>query len=156
MRFGKMIQSGAVQILSLGIDNIPRMRELMRKYRDLPMDLADAGLVRVAERAAFSPWIAATFKFIVRPEWAVSRSFPIDRNFHLPLVLNAIRFFRRILTNMEARYRSHRRASCRQIEQSSSLRDHSAGFGAPWFKNENLSASLRQVRSKTCGRPLGS
>ena len=46
----EMIQSGAVQILSLGIDDIPRMRELMRKYRDLPMDFADAGLVRVAER----------------------------------------------------------------------------------------------------------
>jgi hypothetical protein len=46
----EMIQSGAVQILSLGIDDIPRMRALMRKYRDLPMDLADAGLVRVAER----------------------------------------------------------------------------------------------------------
>ena len=26
------------------------MQELMRKYRDLPMDLADAALVRVAER----------------------------------------------------------------------------------------------------------
>jgi len=26
------------------------MRELMRKYRDVPMDLADAALVRVAER----------------------------------------------------------------------------------------------------------
>jgi predicted nucleic acid-binding protein len=26
------------------------MRALMRKYRDLPMDLADAALVRVAER----------------------------------------------------------------------------------------------------------
>lgn len=46
----EMIESGAVQILLLGIDDIPRMRELMRKYRDLPMDLADAGLVRVAER----------------------------------------------------------------------------------------------------------
>jgi predicted nucleic acid-binding protein len=26
------------------------MRDLMRKYKDLPMDLADAALVRVAER----------------------------------------------------------------------------------------------------------
>jgi len=26
------------------------MKELMRKYRNLPMDLADAALVRVAER----------------------------------------------------------------------------------------------------------
>ena len=46
----EMIESGAVQMISLGVDDIPRMRELMRKYRDLPMDLADAGLVRVAER----------------------------------------------------------------------------------------------------------
>jgi len=30
------------------------MRELMRKYRDLPMDLADAALVRVAEREKIS------------------------------------------------------------------------------------------------------
>ena len=46
----EMIQSGAVQILSLGTADVPRVRELMRRYRDLPMDLADAGLVRVAER----------------------------------------------------------------------------------------------------------
>jgi hypothetical protein len=30
------------------------MRELMRKYRDLPMDLADATLVRAAEREKIS------------------------------------------------------------------------------------------------------
>ena len=45
-----MIETGAVEILPLGIDDVPRMKELMRKYRDLPMDLADAALVRVAER----------------------------------------------------------------------------------------------------------
>jgi predicted nucleic acid-binding protein len=46
----EMVDTGAVQILPLGIDDIGRMRDLMRKYRDLPMDLADAALVRVAER----------------------------------------------------------------------------------------------------------
>ena len=30
--------------------DIPRIQELMKKYRNLPMDLADAALVRVAER----------------------------------------------------------------------------------------------------------
>ena len=45
-----MIEAGAVTILPLGTDDIARVRELMRKYRDLPMDLADAALVRVAER----------------------------------------------------------------------------------------------------------
>jgi hypothetical protein len=46
----EMIRAGAVEILPLGTDDVTRMRELMRKYRDLPMDLADAALVRVAER----------------------------------------------------------------------------------------------------------
>jgi len=46
----EMTQAGAGEILSLGTDDVARMRELMRKYRDLPMDLADAALVRVAER----------------------------------------------------------------------------------------------------------
>jgi len=46
----EMIGAGAVEIIPLGIEDLPRMRELMRKYRDQPMDLADAALVRVAER----------------------------------------------------------------------------------------------------------
>jgi len=46
----EMIQAGAVEILPLGTDDVARMRELMHKYHDLPMDLADAALVRVAER----------------------------------------------------------------------------------------------------------
>jgi uncharacterized protein len=45
-----MLIVGGVQRLELAIDDCPRMRELMWKYRDLPMDLADAALVRVAER----------------------------------------------------------------------------------------------------------
>lgn len=40
----------AFAMLSLDDSDAPRMRELMRKYRDRPMDLADAALVRVAER----------------------------------------------------------------------------------------------------------
>lgn len=46
----EMIETGAVEIMPLGIDDLPRIKELMRKYRDLPMDLTDAGLVCVAER----------------------------------------------------------------------------------------------------------
>lgn len=46
----EMLETGAVQILSLDHGDAPRMKELMRKYRNLPMDLADAALVRVAER----------------------------------------------------------------------------------------------------------
>ena len=46
----EMIESEVPAILSLDKNDIPRIKELMRKYRDLPMDLADAALVRVAER----------------------------------------------------------------------------------------------------------
>lgn len=45
-----MINGGGVDFVALGSGDCPRMRELMWKYRDLPMDLADAALVRVAER----------------------------------------------------------------------------------------------------------
>jgi hypothetical protein len=39
-----------LHILPLDSADLPRMRQLMQKYKDLPMDLADAALVRVAER----------------------------------------------------------------------------------------------------------
>jgi uncharacterized protein len=45
-----MLNVGGVGFIELGTDDCPRMRELLWKYRDLPMDLADAALVRVAER----------------------------------------------------------------------------------------------------------
>jgi predicted nucleic acid-binding protein len=38
------------RLLNLDRDDLPRLKELMWKYRDRPMDLADAALVRVAER----------------------------------------------------------------------------------------------------------
>jgi len=38
------------RLLPLDRRDVPRMRELLRKYRDRKMDLADAALVRVAER----------------------------------------------------------------------------------------------------------
>lgn len=48
------IETDALTLSSLDVADAPRMRELMEKYRDLPMDLADAALVRVAERDGLS------------------------------------------------------------------------------------------------------
>ena len=45
-----MVLTGGLEMLPLGAGDGPRMRDLMRKYRDLPMDLADAALVTIAER----------------------------------------------------------------------------------------------------------
>jgi len=44
------LETDALALRPLDEMDAPRMRELMEKYRDLPMDLADAALVRVAER----------------------------------------------------------------------------------------------------------
>ena len=44
------IESGDLVIDPLGVDDLPGLRTLLKKYRDVPMDLADATLVRVAER----------------------------------------------------------------------------------------------------------
>jgi uncharacterized protein len=46
----QMIERGAPRLLSLDETDVPRIRELMIKYANRPMDLADAALVRVAER----------------------------------------------------------------------------------------------------------
>ena len=44
------LETDALGLAALDERDASRMRELMEKYRDLPMDLADASLVRVAER----------------------------------------------------------------------------------------------------------
>lgn len=46
----EMVERRAVRLLTLAEADVPRIRELMSKYQDRPMDLADAALVRVAER----------------------------------------------------------------------------------------------------------
>lgn len=46
----EMLRRGAVRLLPLGHEDAARLQELMAKYRDRPMDLADAAIVWVAER----------------------------------------------------------------------------------------------------------
>lgn len=45
-----MIDDGALGLAPLDRDDLRRIKTLMRKYRSLPMDFADAAIVRVAER----------------------------------------------------------------------------------------------------------
>jgi uncharacterized protein len=48
-----MVEAGPIALAPLGEEDVPRLRTLMAKYRDLPMDLADACLVHVAERDGY-------------------------------------------------------------------------------------------------------
>ena len=45
----QLVERGSLQIVDISADAKSRMRVLMEQYHDLPMDLADASLVAVAE-----------------------------------------------------------------------------------------------------------
>jgi predicted nucleic acid-binding protein len=44
------VSEGAVHLLHLDAADVPRIKQLMRRYKDRPMDYADAAFVCVAER----------------------------------------------------------------------------------------------------------
>ena len=67
-RLLEIIDQGALRIAPLDGHDVPRMRALMQKYRDRPMDLADAALVRVGERDGYH-----TVFTIDRTDFAVYR-----------------------------------------------------------------------------------
>lgn len=46
----EILETRLIDLLPLDTSDVPRMRELMAKYADLPMDMADAALLCVAER----------------------------------------------------------------------------------------------------------
>lgn len=64
-------------LLPLDARDFPRMRALMQKYRNLPMDLTDAALVRVAERDGFQ-----TVLTVDRTDFAVYRMHG-NKRFHI-------------------------------------------------------------------------
>lgn len=45
-----MIERGALQVLEIAPTDLPDIKNLMKKYRDQPMEFADASLVQVANR----------------------------------------------------------------------------------------------------------
>jgi len=51
------IHSGAVTVLPISDPDLPDIEVLMRKYRDRPMDFADATLVHLAQRE----WLSTVF-----------------------------------------------------------------------------------------------
>jgi len=50
----QMRASSKLALFNLSEDEVDRMMDLMNKYQDLPMDLADASLVAVAEVRGFT------------------------------------------------------------------------------------------------------
>ena len=77
-----LIERRWILVLPLDLDDVPRIRELMVKYKDLPMDFADAALVRVSEREKIRRIFTLDRRdfSVYRPASEASTSFrPIDR-----------------------------------------------------------------------------
>lgn len=66
------ILSGGLIVADVLLADLPRLRGLMAKYADLPMDLADGSLVVVAERLG------------VRSVFSLDRHFLVYRPRHVP------------------------------------------------------------------------
>jgi predicted nucleic acid-binding protein len=50
----RLVRSGAITVLPVSDDDLPDILGLMHKYRDLPMDFADATLVHLAHRESIA------------------------------------------------------------------------------------------------------
>ncbi len=59
------LERGGLALLDLDVDDIKYMRQRMAKYADLPMDLADASLMCVAERNALTRIISIDSDFSI-------------------------------------------------------------------------------------------
>jgi predicted nucleic acid-binding protein len=55
------LETDVVRLLDLDETDVPEMKRLMEKYRDLPMDMADAALVHVAGREGIR-WVLTVDK----------------------------------------------------------------------------------------------
>jgi predicted nucleic acid-binding protein len=50
----KFLSSGAVALMTIGHSELPAVHALMSRYRDRPMDFADATLVHLAKRESLA------------------------------------------------------------------------------------------------------
>jgi hypothetical protein len=75
LAFSRKAQDGLAELVERAVDvvpmdraDLPRIRTLMEKYADLPLDFADAGLVRIAERLRIGTIFTLDRDFtVVRP-----------------------------------------------------------------------------------------
>jgi predicted nucleic acid-binding protein len=61
-----MLADGAVHLLHLDVIDVPTFKQSMRKYKDRPMDFADAALVSVAEREHLTTTLTFDSDFSIR------------------------------------------------------------------------------------------
>ena len=69
------ISTGKLQVFDLKIQHCQRIEELMQKYRDLPMDLADASLVILAEELGSGQILSVDYRDFNTYRWKNTEPF---------------------------------------------------------------------------------
>jgi len=76
-RFLSQLTKGSIQIFQLDTNCLTRMLELMMKYANLPMDLADASLVILAETIKDSRILTTDIRDFTVYRWDNNKQFDI-------------------------------------------------------------------------------
>lgn len=63
--FLEWIERGSIQIIDISIEDIRYIKNRMRKYSDLPMDLADASLMCISEKQGIEKIISIDSDFSI-------------------------------------------------------------------------------------------
>lgn len=75
-----LLRSGAIRVIAVGDEDLPDIEALMLRYRDRPMDFADATLVHLAEKNATTPVLTIdhddfeTYRIGARKRFTISPS----------------------------------------------------------------------------------
>ena len=73
--FINKISTGKLTVFDIEPIHCPRIEELMQKYRDLPMDLADASLVILAEELGESRILSVDYRDFNTYRWKDTKPF---------------------------------------------------------------------------------
>jgi len=74
-RFLNQLTQGSIEIFQLDNNHLQRMIQLMRKYANLPMDLADASLVILAEESEENRILTTDFRDFSVYRWNNNNEF---------------------------------------------------------------------------------
>ena len=73
--FIRKIAAGMVKVFDLDSTHCPRIEQLMEKYRNLPMDLADASLVILAEELGHGRILSVDYRDFNTYRWKNTEPF---------------------------------------------------------------------------------
>ena len=73
--FMEFCKKGGIEIFQLNLSHLPKLQGYMKKYQDLPMDLADASLVILADELQISDIVSTDIRDFQTYRWMSHKPF---------------------------------------------------------------------------------